>query len=156
MKILGIDPGTATTGYGVIESKRGKLTLIEYGCILTKKGQGPAKRLGEIHRDLDQLIKKRRPRVLACETLFFYKNITTAISVAQARGIVLLAAYENRLEVVEISPLEVKKTLTNYGRADKKQMQYMVTKLLGLKNPPQPDDAADALAVAICAANALQ
>ena len=152
MKILGVDPGTATTGYGFLESSRGQLKVLEYGCILTDKKLRPEDRLGEIEQDLNKLIKKHRPRILAVESLFFYKNVKTAISVAQARGVVLLCAKRNRLSVREFTPLQIKNTLTGYGKADKKQVQYMVMKLLGLKRIPKPDDAADALAIAICAA----
>lgn len=152
MKILGIDPGTATTGYGVIQESRGKLSLVEYGAIQTARQNSPASRLKEIYSDLTKLIKKHKPAVLAVEQLFFYKNITTAITVAQARGVVLLCAEQNKLRIAEFTPLQVKMSLTGYGKADKKQMQYMVGKLLDLKKTPRPDDAADALAIAICAA----
>ncbi len=151
-KILGVDPGTATTGYGIIESLNGKLSLVEFGAIKTSKRDSAAQRLGEIFGDLTSLITKHRPQVLAVEQLFFYKNITTAISVAEARGVVLLCAEQNKLKIAEFTPLQVKMSLTGYGKADKKQVQYMVAKLLGLKKSPRPDDAADALAVAICAA----
>lgn len=153
MKILGVDPGTATTGYGIIEIKRGCCRLLEYGCIRTAKGKKTAERLGEIHKDLTKLIKKHRPNVMAVESLFFYKNIKTAISVAEARGVILLCAHKNKVKIAEFTPLQVKQMLTSYGKADKKQVQYMVKKLLNLKNAPKPDDAADALAVAICASS---
>lgn len=153
MKIIGIDPGTATTGYGIIQETRGKLSLIEYGAIQTSKGNSAANRLLEIYKDLTSLIKKNKPAILAVEQLFFYKNITTAITVAQARGVVLLCAEQNKLKIAEFTPLQVKSSLTGYGKAGKKQLQYMVAKLLSLKKSPKPDDAADALAVAICAAN---
>ncbi|MBI4050694.1 MAG: crossover junction endodeoxyribonuclease RuvC [Candidatus Doudnabacteria bacterium] len=156
MIILGIDPGTATTGYGIIQIKKGASPrLIEYGCITTPKRNRPEKRLTEIYKDLKKLIKKHKPGLLAVESLFFFKNLKTAISVAQARGVVLLCASESKIKIAEFAPLEVKMSLTSYGRADKKQVQYMVKKLLGLKNAPKPDDAADALAVAICASSRL-
>lgn len=151
MKILGVDPGTTTTGYGIIEAKNNKLHLVEYGCILTGKKSPQADRLAEIYLDLGRLIKKHKPRLLAVERVFFYKNIKTAIAVAEARGVVLLAAKTNKLELLEFTPLELKKILTTYGKADKKQVQYMVSKILNLKIVPRPDDAADALAAAICA-----
>lgn len=153
MKILGIDPGTASTGYGIIKSSHGKIKLVEYGCISTPKKNKPEARLSEIYHDLSKLTKKHRPRVVAVESIFFFKNLKTAISVAQARGVVLLCAAQNKIKVLEFTPLQVKISLTSYGRADKKQIQYMVQKLLDLKNIPKPDDAADALAVAICASN---
>lgn len=153
MIIFGIDPGTATTGYGVIKSDKGKLEALAYGCIRTKAKQPLADRLFEISRDLTNLIKKYKPDALAVESLFFYKNITTAISVSHARGVVLLCAAKNNLELRELTPLQVKKSLTGYGKAEKKQVQYMVRTLLNLKSIPKPDDAADALAIALCATN---
>ncbi|MDP3741533.1 MAG: crossover junction endodeoxyribonuclease RuvC [bacterium] len=153
MKILGIDPGTATTGYGIIEANHGDLKMIEYGCIETSKKKSAADRLAEIHHDLNKLIKKYKPRIIAVESLFFFKNLKTAIAVAQARGVVLMCAAENHLKLVEFTPLQVKKTLTNYGKAEKKQVQFMVQKLLDLPSVPKPDDAADALAIAICGSN---
>ena len=153
MKILGIDPGTATTGYGVIESKHGKLTLIEYGCIKTAKAKEPAERLLEIYNDLNKLIKKHKPKVVGVESVFFYKNVKTAIAVAQARGVVLLCIKKSKIKLAEFTPLQVKQTLTTYGRADKKQVQFMVKQLLNLTQTPKPDDAADALAVAIADAH---
>ncbi len=153
MIILGIDPGTATTGYGIIENKKGDLELIEYGSITTSKKSSTEERLSEIFDDLNKLIKKSKPQVVAVESIFFFKNAKTVISVAQARGVVLLCAKQNKIKIREFTPLQVKSSLTSYGRADKKQMQYMVQKLLGLKSAPKPDDAADALAVAICGAN---
>ncbi len=151
MIILGIDPGTAATGYGVIKIKGGIPHLIEYGCITTSKKNLPEERLWEIYQDITKLIKKYRPELLAVESLFFFKNLKTAISVAQARGVILVVAAKNKIRLVEFTPLQVKNSLTGYGKADKKQVQYMVKKLLGLKASPKPDDAADALAVAICA-----
>lgn len=150
MKILGIDPGTATTGYGIIETNGGSLKLVEYGCFRTAKTKKPAERLGEIYKDMTRLIKKHRPDVVAVESLFFYKNIKTAISVAQSRGVILSCANKNKIKILEFTPLQVKSSLTGYGRAQKRQIQYMVKKLLDLKTAPKPDDAADALAVALC------
>ena len=151
MKILGIDPGTATTGYGVIEASNGHIKMIEYGCIKTDKKDDPAKRLREIYNDLNKLIKKHRPSKVAVESIFFYKNVKTAIAVAQARGVILLCVQNNKKDLLEFTPLQVKNSLTGYGKADKKQVQFMVKKLLKLKKTPRPDDAADALALAICA-----
>lgn len=153
MKILGIDPGTATTGYGIIESHRGQLTAVEYGCIRTSKSNSLPDRLSEIYSDLNKIIKKYKPALIAVESVYFYNNVKTAIAVAQARGVVLLCAKQNKIPIKEFTPLEVKSNLTNYGKAEKKQVQYMVKTLLNLKSIPKPDDAADALALAICGAN---
>lgn len=171
MVILGIDPGTATTGYGIIETspphtplprhgegsreRSNHIKLIEYGCIETSKNNSLQSRLEEIYKDLSKLIKKHRPKIIAVESIFFFKNLKTAISVAQARGVVLLCAAQNKIRLLEFTPLQIKMSLTNYGRADKKQVQYMVKQLLDLKTAPKPDDAADALAVAICASSNL-
>lgn len=153
MKILGIDPGTATTGYGVLSAKASKLVLVEYGCITTPKKNKPEIRLLEIQRDLVKLIKKHRPSIIAVESLFFFKNLKTAMAVAQARGVILLCAAMYKTQLLEFTPLQVKMSLTSNGRADKKQVQHMVQKLLNLRSVPKPDDAADALAVAICSSN---
>jgi crossover junction endodeoxyribonuclease RuvC len=153
MKILGIDPGTATTGFGVIEKRAGKLTSIDYGVISTKKSLPMHLRLNIIFQDLTELIKNHKPEVIAVEKLFFVKNITTGISVGQARGVVLLAAAQADLELIEFTPLQVKMSVTGYGQASKRQVQEMVAKILQLKTLPHPDDAADALAIAICAAS---
>lgn len=153
MKILGIDPGTATTGYGVIKSDGRKLTMLEFGCIKTSKSHPLPERLEEIYKDLNSLIRKHKPIRIAVESVYFYKNVKTAIAVAQARGVVLLCARQNKIPIVEFTPLQVKNSLTNYGKADKKQVQFMVKTLLNLKSIPKPDDAADALALAICGVN---
>lgn len=153
MKILGIDPGTATTGYGIIESNKGTLRAVEFGCLTTSKSKSLPERLEEIYGDLTKLIKHHRPAIIAVESVFFYNNVKTAIAVAQSRGVVLLCARQNKVPIREFTPLEVKSNLTNYGKAEKKQVQYMVKTLLNLKTIPRPDDAADALALAICAAN---
>lgn len=151
MKILGIDPGTATTGYGVIEVDKDSIEMVEYGCIRTEKKHSDSERLSEIYDDLNKIIKKHKPKIVAVESVFFYSNVKTAITVAQSRGVVLLAAKQNKKQILEFTPLQVKNSLTGYGKADKKQVQYMVKKLLSLKKTPKPDDAADALAVAITA-----
>ena len=153
VRIIGIDPGTATTGYAIIQSDRGRLHSLEFGSITTRKTRPLAHRLNEVYRDLNKLILKYRPQTLVVESIFFYKNVKTAIAVAQARGVVLLCAEEHKLSIIELTPLQVKSSLTGYGKAEKKQVQYMVKHLLGLKNTPKPDDAADALALAICGAN---
>lgn len=152
MIILGIDPGTATTGYGIIESAKGQLRLIEYGCIKTSKSHSLPERLEEIYVDLTRLIRRHSPVKISVESVYFYNNVKTAIAVAQARGVILLCARQNKVSVLEFTPLQVKSNLTNYGKAEKKQVQYMVKTLLNLKSIPKPDDAADALALAICGA----
>lgn len=152
MKILGIDPGTASTGYGIIKVQRGTFHLVTYGCIRTSKFLRPPERLAEIYRDLQKIFKTYRPQIVAVESVYFYKNIKTAIAVAQSRGVVLLATQQTKIPLLELSPLQIKNSLTGYGKADKKQVQYMVKKILSLKTAPKPDDAADALALAICAA----
>jgi len=153
MRVIGIDPGTATTGYGILENRNRRLELLEYGCILTQKNKPTALRLLEIYQDLTKLIKKYRPQIIAVESVFFYNNVKTAIAVAQARGVVLLCGEQQKLKLQEFTPLQIKNSLTGYGKAEKKQVQYMVMKLLGLERVPKPDDAADALAVAICASS---
>ncbi len=151
MKILGIDPGTATTGFGVIEKTKGKFNTIDYGVISTPKDLPMSNRLLIVFNDLEELIAKHQPDTIAVEQLFFAKNVTTAISVGQARGVVLLAAQKADLSLKEFTPLQVKQSVTGYGQASKKQVQLMVQKILKLKDIPKPDDAADALAIAICA-----
>lgn len=150
MKILGIDPGTATVGWGIIEEVNGKPKAVAYGHIATDKSLPMPKRLQEIRDDLITIIKKYSPERAAVEELFFFNNQKTAITVAEARGIILLTLADFSLSIAEYTPLEVKHSLTNYGRADKTQMQQMTQMLLGLKEIPKPDDAADALAIALC------
>ncbi len=150
MKILGIDPGTATTGWGIIEEIKNEPKLVSFGCIETSKHKSDVKRLKEIAGDLKMIIEQYQPDEVAIEDLFFFKNLKTAIKVAQARGVLMVTATNENLPVFEYTPLQVKQALTGYGRADKKQMQWMVKEVLKLKEIPQPDDAADALAVAMC------
>jgi len=150
MLALGIDPGTAICGYGFVESVGSRLVPHAYGAITTSPKARMEDRLMKLYDELDGLIKKYQPDIMGVEQLFFNRNVTTAIPVGQARGIVLLAAAKNRLEIVERTPLQVKQSVTGYGKADKQQMIYMVTKLLHLPEAPHPDDVADALAVAIC------
>lgn len=151
MLVIGIDPGTATTGYGLIrENLDGSLSLVEYGAILTPAEMPMPQRLLELHRQLRQILLLHRPESGAVEKLFFHRNVTTAISVGQGRGVVLLALAEAGLEVGEYTPLQVKQAVAGYGGADKNQIQQMVRALLGLEQAPSPDDAADALAIAIC------
>ena len=151
--ILGIDPGLADTGFGVIEKQGNILKAIDYGCIKTKAKTATEIRLTEIDQTLDQLIKKHRPDIIAVEQLFFCKNVKTALAVGQARGVIMLGAGKNKLKVYEFTPLQIKLALTGYGQASKEQVQDMVKIILNLKIAPKPDDAADALAAAICCAH---
>jgi len=149
--VLGIDPGTATLGWGIIKRTEEVAYKVEaYGCIRTDKSTPFSRRLEEIHKQLGKIIKKYRPDIAAIEQLFFAKNIKTAITVGEARGVAILAAVAANLAVAEYTPLQVKQSLVGYGRAEKKQMQKMLKVLLGLKDIPRPDDAADALAIALC------
>jgi len=155
MKIIGIDPGTAIIGYGVINSGR-KLELIDYGCIKTTIDLSTAERLEKLHKELKTLIKKHKPEIVAVEDIFFFKNLKTAIKVSQARGVILLTIAQNKIPVAEYTPLQIKQAVACYGRAEKAQVQKMVKTLLDLKEIPKPDDAADALAVAICCAHSIK
>lgn len=150
MIILGIDPGTATTGFGVIEEIAGKINLVEYGIISTKPNQGLEYRLEQISNELTKIIKKHQPQEVAVEELFFTNNAKTAIAVGQARGVILLTARQNNVSLFEYTPLQVKNAVCGYGGADKAQVQKMVKMLLSLTEIPKPDDAADAVAIAIC------
>ena len=151
MLILGIDPGSAICGFGLVEHQLGQLQAKKFGVITTSPKALMQDRLLKIHTELDALIKEFQPQVMGIEKLFFGKNATTAIPVGQARGVVLLCAAQNNLDVIEITPNEVKQSITGYGGATKEQVIYMVTKLLNLAEPPKPDDAADALAISIAA-----
>ncbi len=155
MRILGIDPGTGILGFGVIEADKGKAQLVDAGVIRTPVKEDDAVRLATIFDELSDIIAAAKPVEMAIEKLYFAQNITTAMTVAQARGVAILAGQQAGLKIAEYTPLQVKQALTGYGRADKKQMQEMVRVLLGLKDVPQPDDCADALAVAICHAGTL-
>jgi crossover junction endodeoxyribonuclease RuvC len=152
--VLGIDPGTASLGWGIIKRTKEVAYKVEaYGCIKTDKSNLFSRRLEEIHRELSKIIKKYEPDIAAVEQLFFAKNVKTAISVGEARGVAILAAAQANLAVAEYTPLQVKQSLVGYGRAEKKQMQKMLKVLLGLEDIPKPDDAADALAIALCHLN---
>lgn len=165
MKILGIDPGTATTGWAVVEEKKLSASLYETsrvgknprliacGCVNTEKYKTDAERLVEIGTDIKKLLKKYKPDEVAIEDLFFFKNLKTAITVAQARGVILYEIKRSRVPIQNYTPLQVKQALTGYGRAEKKQIQLMVKNILKLKSSPKPDDAADAVAIAICHLN---
>lgn len=150
MIILGIDPGLAIMGYGVIEVKNYQVKTIDYGAIYTPSKTPISDRLQIIYDGLTQLFEKFKPDKVAFEELFFNTNTTTAINVAQARGVAILVANQHTNNILEFTPLQIKQALTGNGRAEKKQVQYMVKQILNLKEIPKPDDAADALAVAIC------
>lgn len=150
MRILGIDPGTGILGFGVIDvEKNGKLTLVDAGVIRTPVHEDETIRLQTIFEELTGIIAECKPDEMSVEKLFFAQNVTTAMTVAQARGVAIVAGTQAKLKVAEYTPLQIKQALTGYGRADKKQMQEMVRVVLGLKDVPQPDDCADALAAAI-------
>ncbi|MFZ3009506.1 MAG: crossover junction endodeoxyribonuclease RuvC [Candidatus Microsaccharimonas sp.] len=149
MRIIGIDPGTGILGFGVIDVRGSKLTLVEAGVIRTPAHTAHAERLEEIFDGLTEIIESTKPQAFSIEKLFFTKNITTAMSVAEARGVAILVARKVGLSIAEYTPLQIKQTLTGYGKADKKQVQEMVRIQLGLKEVPKPDDCADALAAAI-------
>jgi crossover junction endodeoxyribonuclease RuvC len=150
MKTMGIDPGTATTGYCVLEtSNNDRPSIITYGIIKTTKKDTAEKRLSLIHDQMKKLFKQYKPDNMAIERLFFGSNAKTAMSVGQAKGVILLAASKAGVEVAEYTPQQVKIALTGYGRADKSQIQHMVKRLLGMKDIPRPDDAADAIAIAL-------
>ncbi len=153
MRILGIDPGYAIVGYGIIDYSKGKFSVIGYGAVTTKAGIPFPERLNSIFNDLEYLIDKYKPDALAIEKLYFNTNTTTAIDVAQARGVIVLAAQKGGVTVNEYTPLQVKQSVTGYGRAEKHQVMEMIKSLLGLKAVPKPDDTADALALAVCHAH---
>ena len=151
MLVLGIDPGTATTGYGLVrENQRGDLQLVEYGTVLTPAGLEQEKRLVMLFDRLSEIIVLHQPDCGAVEKLFFSRNVTTAISVGQARGVALLSMAQHAMTIAEYTPMQVKQAVSGYGGADKKQVQIMVRAILGMEELPEPDDAADALAIAIC------
>ncbi len=153
MRVLGIDPGTATTGFGLVEGEPGGadgLRLLDYGTVRTEAGTPMPLRLAELHEGIATLIEELRPDEMAVEELFFSSNVSTAISVGQARGVILLAGARASLPIGEYKPMQVKQALTGYGGADKRQVQEMLRRILGLEGIPRPDDAADAIAIAIC------
>lgn len=150
MCILGIDPGTATTGYGLIDETQSGLSTLEYGVISTPANMPMDRRLVILYDCLTEIVSSFHPTSCAVERLFFRRNVTTAISVGQARGVILLALAKNLIPIAEYTPMEIKLAVAGYGGAEKKQVQYMVQSILDLKTLPKPDDAADALAIAIC------
>jgi crossover junction endodeoxyribonuclease RuvC len=153
MRILGIDPGYAIVGWGVVDHRQNKFRTVDYGAITTNAGIEFTRRLEEIYNDMTTLFERYQPDVMAIEKLFFNTNTTTAIMVAEARGCILLAARQAGVKVYEYTPLQVKQSVTGYGRAEKKQIQEMTRLLLGLQKIPKPDDTADALALAVCHAH---
>jgi crossover junction endodeoxyribonuclease RuvC len=157
MRILGIDPGTGILGFGVIDvDKSSKMKLVDAGVIRTPVHEDDSVRLLTIFNELKLIINEFKPEVMSVEKLFFARNVTTAMTVSQARGIVLLLGMQHELELHEFTPMQIKQAVTGYGKADKKQIQEMVRVLLQLKEIPKPDDAADALAAAICCSMTLR
>lgn len=150
MRILGIDPGVAIVGFGLIESERGSVRMLQYGAVTTPAGLPLATRLVQIENDMTELIRQLKPDEIAIEELFFSKNITTGIAVAHGRGVILCTAERLDVPIYEYTPMQVKQAVVGYGLADKKQVMDMTKRLLKLKAVPHPDDAADALAIAIC------
>lgn len=154
MRIIGIDPGTGILGFGVIDVDKNKMDCVDAGVIKTAVHEDDSVRLETIYNELTEIIKQHKPRIIAVEKLFFAQNVTTAMTVAQARGVVLLLGKKHKMELFEFTPLQIKQALTGYGKAQKIQIQEMVKTILKLKTIPKPDDAADALATAItCAMN---
>ncbi len=156
MIVLGIDPGTARTGYGLVERDGSRISMVDYGCLETPSTMVLSQRLLLIHQGMNALIQEHGPDVVAVERLYFNRNVQTAFAVGQARGVILMVAAQCGLPVAEYGPHEVKQAVTGYGRADKGQVQRMVQRLLELTVLPRPDDAADALAIAICTAHAFR
>lgn len=153
MRVLGIDPGYAIVGYGVVDYIGNKFNVIEYGAVTTQAGVPFDRRLETIYDDITAIMLRTSPQALSMEKLFYNNNAKTVIDVSQARGVLMLAARKNGLEVFEYTPLQVKQSVVGYGRAEKKQVQEMTRRILGLESIPKPDDTADALAMAICHAH---
>ncbi len=159
MIIMGVDPGTATTGYAIIQTKNRheKPKVVDFGCIITSKSSSAGERLKIIHNEINALIKKHKPALISVESLYFFKNLKTAMPVSQAKGVILLSAAKENIPVLEFTPLQVKMTVVGYGKAEKKQVQEMTKQLLDLsafdlkKKDRKKDDAADALGIALCA-----
>ncbi len=152
---LGIDPGTATTGYGVVRNENNNFYCLDYGVITTDKGLPPSRRLYSLSKEILSLIKKYSPDVVGIESLYFFKNLKTVIPVSQAKGVIMVTVEKEKIPLYEFTPLEVKMGITGYGKADKNQIQEMTKLILNLKEKPHPDDAADGLAIAICGINKL-
>ena len=153
MIILGIDPGTATTGFGIINQNKNQPELVDFGVIATDKSLSDAERLEILADDINELIKKYKPAAVGIEKLFFTTNQKTVMTVSQARGAIMLTCQKLKLQILEFTPLQVKSFICGYGKAEKKQVQFVVQKTFKLKSVPKPDDAADALAIAICTAH---
>lgn len=153
MVILGIDPGLAIVGWGVVQYRANRFAPMAYGAIQTKAGEPVEDRLQQIYHRLSEIIEKYKPDAIAVEELFWNTNVTTGIVVAEARGVILLCARMHDIPVFEYTPMQVKQAVVGYGKAEKKQVISMVTLMLGLKEPPKPDDTADAIAIAICHAH---
>jgi len=153
MLILGIDPGTTIIGYGLIRAEGRDLRCLDYGVFRTASGTESVSRISNVYDFFEKLIKKHKPDKAAIEKLFFFKNVKTVTRVSETRGVLLLALEKQGIEINEFTPLQVKQAVSNYGRADKRQVQKNISLILNLKETPQPDDAADALAIAICCAN---
>ncbi len=149
MRILGIDPGTGILGFGIIQVEKGKSVLVDGGVIRTPVHEDDAIRLQTIYEELTDIITMTKPSVMSVEKLFFARNVTTAMTVAQARGVVLLCGKQAGMDIFEYTPMQIKQAITGYGKANKKQMQEMVRTILGLQEIPRPDDAADAIAAAL-------
>lgn len=155
MIIMGVDPGLAILGFGVIEKIKKDLKVLDYGCITTSPNLVPGDRLKKINSELDKLIKRHKPNILAVESIYFFKNLKTAMPVSQAKGVILFTAAKNKIPVCEFTPLQMKMAITGYGRAEKKQVQKMIKILLNLEEKPEDknkrkDDATDALGIALC------
>lgn len=150
MRILGVDPGYGIIGFGVVDSEKGNLTVVDYGAITTPKEMSLPERLLIIKQSFEAILDEFKPDEIAIEELFFFRNLTTVIPVAEARGVIITTCYEKCKNLFEYTPLQIKQALTGNGRAEKQQVQFMVKNVLGLGAVPKPDDTADALAVAIC------
>jgi len=153
--IFGIDPGLATTGYGIIKKEKGTLRALDYGIIETSSKQTSGQRLQKIYHELSDLLTAFAPNIVAVERLYFFKNLKTALPVSEARGVILLACSQQNLKIQEFTPLQVKTGVCGYGRAEKQQIQKIAQKILKMAELPKPDDAADALALAICCSYAI-
>ncbi len=155
MRIIGLDPGTATTGYGILERKNGETKVLDYGCIRTAAGLDSNVRLNQIAEDLKEILEKWKPEHASVEKVYFKKNIKTAIDVAQARGVLIQKLTESGVSFNEYTPMEIKMAICGYGKADKQMVQQMIKTILNLKKEPKSDDAADAIAAAVCLANSI-
>lgn len=156
MIVIGIDPGLATVGFGVIRTEKNTITPVSYGCIRTSAEKQSPERLLDIYTEVTALFEKYSPEAVAVEKLFFNKNVTNAMGVSEARGVIFLAAQQKHIPVFEYTPLQVKQAITGSGKADKRQMQEMIKRLLNLNEIPKPDDAADGLSIALCHINIMR